>query len=730
MAKKTFYITTPIYYPNDIPHLGHAYTTIAADVLARWNKLLGKDVFFLTGTDEHGKKLQRTAEAAGKSPKEFLDNIIPEFKSAWEKLNIQYDRFIRTTDKDHEGIVKEVIEKCYKKGDIYKGFYEGLYCTSCEAYYTEKDAPDKHCPIHKKPLELLKEESYFFKLSNYQKKLLDLYKKNPEFISPKSRAQEVINRVKEGLQDFSVSRTSFDWGIQLPFDKKHIAYVWFDALLNYYSATREKGKEKFWPANVHIIGKDILWFHAVYWPAMLLSAKIDLPEKIFAHGWWTVHNEKMGKSAGNAIKINQLISYAGVDSARYFLLREVPFGDDGDFSERALIERHNNELANKLGNLVSRVSTLAEKYGIEKAKPIDSKRTVKAVTAHLENLEFDKALNEIFAFIDKCNEYIQEKKPWEVRSPQGVDEGRGSSSKSESNSRKVLYQLANAIKEFTILLSPFIPETAEKIANTFSFEISLKALKEPIKVSKIQKSEILFKKIDIDPSGNELDRLNNLFSNKSNININNKKDLAKMFLNLTSETKGNDRIIQENCYIIAGFGKYQFGDELDSIISEAGELELPKNHVQGDVYKRFSDLKRKIQNYISSLDNINNKLNKSPSTEGIINMSDIKYDDFAKLDLRVARIKRVEDIEGADKLYKLTIDVGELGERTICAGIKQHYSKEQLTNKSIIIIANLEPRKLKGIESRGMLLAASNPDHTKVILLSPEQEIEPGSKVG
>ena len=479
MTKETFYVTTPIYYPNDIPHLGHAYTTIAADVLARWHKLLGKSVFFLTGTDEHGKKLQNAAEASGKTPKEFIDKIVPKFKEAWKKLNINYDYFIRTTDKSHELVVQEILQKVYDKGDIYKGTYSGLYCTSCEAYYTEQDSPSLKCPIHETNLEKLEEESYFFKLGKYQSFLLALYKKNPEFISPKGRRKEVINRVKEGLKDLSISRSSFNWGVQLPFDKRHVAYVWFDALLNYYSATRLKGNEKYWPADIHLIGKDILWFHTVYWPAMLKSAGIELPKKVFAHGWWTVLNKKIGKSAGNAIKIDELINYAGTDATRYFLLRQTPFGDDGDFSKEVLIEKYNQELANKLGNLVSRVSALVEKYGLEKTpiKTLKSEKLVNTIALRLKNLEFDKTLNEIFSFIDTCNEYIQNQKPWETHNSQ------------------VLYELSNAIKDISILLSPFIPETSEKIAKVFNFKISLDSLNTPLKISKIKKSPILFQKI-------------------------------------------------------------------------------------------------------------------------------------------------------------------------------------------------------------------------------------------
>lgn len=474
MTKK-FYVTTPIYYPNDIPHVGHAYTTIVADVIARWNKILGKEVFFLTGTDEHGKKIADTAKEAGKKPKKFIDELVPKFKEDWKKLNINYDRFIRTTDKDHEKNVKEILQKVFDSKKIYKGEYKGYYCTGCEAYFTEKDLENGCCPIHKKPIEILKEETYFFKLSEYQDKLLELYKKNPEFILPKERRNEIIKRVEEGLNDLSISRTSFDWGIPLPFDKKHVCYVWFDALFNYYSGVKEKN---YWPAQVHLIGKDIIWFHTVYWPAMLMAAGLKLPKTVFAHGWWTFDKEKISKSRGKVLNVDELISIAGVDSARYFLCRATPFGDDGDFSESALIDRHNNELADKLGNLVSRVSALAEKYGIEKTEnKLLKKLNLKKIEKLFDNYEFDKALNEIFAFTDKCNEYIQNKKPWKTKD------------------KKILYELADSIKTIAILLSPFIPETSEKIAKHFKFKIDFKEIKKPLKISKIKKSEILFKKI-------------------------------------------------------------------------------------------------------------------------------------------------------------------------------------------------------------------------------------------
>ena len=481
-TKNTFYITTPIYYPNDIPHVGHAYTTLAGDILARWHKLLGKDVFFLTGTDEHGKKIELAAEKAGKKPKTFVDHLIPKFKESWEKLNIKYDRFIRTTDLDHEQAVQVILSEVHKKEDIYEGYYEGYYCTGCEAYYTEKDLINNCCPIHQTKIEKLKEESYFFKLSKYQKSLLKHYEKNPGFISPNNRKKEIINRVKEGLQDLSISRTSFSWGIPIPFDKNHITYVWFDALANYLSGIgyleNSAQFKKYWPADIHIVGKDILWFHAVIWPAILISLNLPLPKKIFAHGWWKFSKEKISKSQGHFINVDRLISIAGVDSARYFLFRETPFGEDGDFSESALIEKHNNELANKLGNLVSRVSALAEKYSLEETEPLKVKTLLKKVESNFNSLELDKALNEIFSFIDYCNEYTQKTKPW------------------ETHDKKILYQLCNAIKDIAILLSPFLPETAEKIAKTFNFEISLKSLKTPLKISKIKKADILFRKIE------------------------------------------------------------------------------------------------------------------------------------------------------------------------------------------------------------------------------------------
>jgi len=622
-AKKKFYVTTAIDYPNAEPHVGHAYQKIVADIIARWHKLIGEDVFFLTGTDEHGKKIQEVAEKAGKTPRQLVDENAEKFKTAWRALNVVPNRFIRTTDKDHEKLVQDMIKKCNDNGDIYKGTYEGLYCVGCEAYLTEKDLVDGKCPLHNRPLEVIKEESYFFRLSKYTDFLLDLYKEHPEFVLPDARRNEMINRVKEGLKDLSISRTSFDWGIPFPLDKNHITYVWFDALFNYLTGAGED--QEFWPANLHLLGKDNGWFHAVYWPAFLKSAGYKLPKTVFVHGFLSFNGQKISKSLGNAISPIILVDKYGADTVRYFVARNFAFaeGNDGDFSEKALIERHNNELANKLGNLVSRVSALAEKYGIEEKSGIEllSKKTRDSVEKYFESYEIDKALNEIFTYIDKANQYAQEKKPW------------------EGGDKKVIYELAFAIKNIAILLSPFMPETCDKISKVFNFKIDYKEIDKPLKVSEIKKAEILFTKIEIE---------------KDDISL---KDSVKI---------------------------------------------------------------EKV-----------NKPSKQSKVEGIATMADmIKYDDFAKLDLRVGTIKSAEDLEGADKLWKLTVDLGsEIGDRTILAGIKKWYPKEELVGKQIIVIVNLEPRKMKGSESQGMLLAASNTDETKVILLSPEKGIENGSKV-
>jgi len=481
MTKKDkFYITTPIYYVNSAPHIGSAYTTIAADVLARWNKLQGKEVFFLTGTDEHGQKIQQIAKDSGLKPKEFVDDMVKKFIETFRQLNISNDNFIRTTDEKHIKEVKKILQELYDKKLIYKGLYEAYYCIGCEQYKTKSELIEGKCPLHKKEPEVMKEESYMFKLSNFQDKLFKLIKTDKYEISPQKRKNEVISFIEEGLQDISISRlkSKVSWGIELPFDKEHTCYVWVDAFWNYLTGLDSKNNfDKFWPPDIQLMANDILRVHATIWPALLLALDYKLPKKLFVHGYSTVDGQKMSKSLGNVVSPLYLIDKYSVDTLRYYLMRKIVFGEDGDFSEESLKESHNNELANKLGNLVLRVSTLAEKCSLEETTPISSKYLIMKTKKLLENLELDKALNEIFSFIDKLNEFVQQKKPW------------------ETHDKKTLYQLVNGIKDVSILLFPFMPETSEKIAKTFHFEISLKSLETPIKISKIKKADILFKKI-------------------------------------------------------------------------------------------------------------------------------------------------------------------------------------------------------------------------------------------
>ncbi len=620
--KKTFYVTTPIYYANAGPHIGSAYTTIAADVLARWNKKQGKEVFFLTGTDEHGKKIQEIAKKNNQKPKEFVDKIAHEFKRAFSLLNITNDNFIRTTDKYHEEEVKNVLQELYDGKFIYEGIYESCYCTGCEQYLTKSDLIDGKCPLHpNQEIEIKKEEAYLFKLSKFQKQILNAIKKDEFEILPNVRKNEIIPFIEKGLQDISISRKKSEvpWGIELPFDKNHTAWVWPDAFWNYISGLKtDENKKKFWPADVQLMAKDIFRVHATIWPAILLALNKKLPKSLFIHGYFTVNGQKMSKSLGNVIDPVYLAQTYGADSLRYYMLRAISFGEDGDVSERALIERHNNELANKLGNLVSRVSGLIETNGAEKtSNKLIKKLREKEIEKLMESYQLDKALNEIFAFIDSCNEYVQEKKPWETKD------------------KKVLSELKESILKIAELLSPFMPESSDKITKTFT-------------AKEIKKASPLFRKIDLlTPQGG-----------------------ASQHQRESPQQERKEKVVSDN--------------------------------------------------------------NKNPKRDipGIATMADmIKYDDFAKLDLRVGTINKIEDIEGADKLYKLEVDIGNKEKKTILAGIKQHYKKEELKDRQIIVICNLEPRKMKGIESQGMLLAAVSEDHSKVILLTPEKKIDSGSKI-
>jgi methionyl-tRNA synthetase len=493
-----FYVTTPIYYATDSPHIGTAYTTIAADILARWHRLKGEKVFFLTGLDEHGQKIEESALEAGITPKELVDSLATKFRETWRNLNIVNDDFIRTTEERHIKVVNEIIKKIYDNGDIYRGEYEGWYCVPDESFWTELQLIDGKCPECGREVKRIKEETYFFKLSKYQNKLLEFYEQNPDFISPETRKNEIINRVKEGLKDVSITRTTVKWAIPFPFDEEHTIYVWIEALINYISALDFPGEKfkTFWPADVELIGKEINWFHSVVWPALLFSAGIEPPKKNFVHGWWTVDGKKMSKSIGNVVDPNEMVEKYGADAFRYYLFREVPFGQDGDFSEKALVNRFNSELADSLGNLVNRVLVLVEKnFEGYVPKPVGGKNVesfalnvIKAVDESMERLQFHSALNDIFFFIGELNKYVNSSKPWEV--------------KDEEQLGGILYNLLEGLRLVSILVYPFMPETADKIASQLGLEkeFSHDKLKWGVLKSgtKTRRDQILFNKIKID----------------------------------------------------------------------------------------------------------------------------------------------------------------------------------------------------------------------------------------
>ncbi|MCX6748356.1 MAG: methionine--tRNA ligase [Candidatus Pacearchaeota archaeon] len=618
MKNKKFYITTTIPYANAPPHIGFALEIVQADVLARWHSLLGEDVFFLTGTDEHGVKNYKMAKEVGLTPQQFVDKNSDYFRELTKVLNISNNYFIRTTDKKaHWPGVINLWKILAKKRDIYKKKYKGNYCYGCERFVIEKDLIDGKCPNHPNLTpELIEEENYFFKLSKYSDKIINLIKKDKLKITPEKWKNDFLSLIKDGLTDVSFSRDKkhLPWGIPVPGDENQVLYVWPDALTNYITGIGypDKKYKKYWPADVHVVGKDMLRFHTGIWPGMLLSAGIKLPKEVIVHGFLTVNGQKMSKSLGNVVNPIELRKKYDADSIRYILMRTIPFGDDGDFSEKALVERNNSELADKLGNLVSRVSALAEKYGLVKTEnKLVKKLKVKEISSLIENYELDKALNLIFEFVDSCNLYVQENELW------------------KSGDKKKLYELADSIKALAILLWAFIPETCEKISKVFNFKIDFKELKKPLKIGKIRKAEILFRKIEVDEKQEE-----------------------------------------------------------------------------------------KV-----------NKAEKIEKIEGIATMSEIvQYGDWEKLDLRVGKIIKVEDIENADKLYKLTIDIGK-EKRVVCAGLKKFYSKDELKNKKCILFVNLASRMMRGIESRGMILAAVNEDESKVRLIQPDSEIELGARV-
>ena len=667
MAKdNTFYITTPIYYVNDVPHIGHAYTTVAADVLARYWRLRGREVFFLTGLDEHGQKVQQAATKAGIAPQVHCDQLAPQFETLWKKLNISNTAFIRTTDSQHKSIVQRYLQQLYDKSLIYKDSYTGWYCTFDERFWTEKDVKAGLCPDCKRPVEQLSEHNYFFKMGQYQDRLIEHIKTHPDFIRPESRRNEVLGFLQnQKLSDLSISRPTsrLSWGIELPFDKNYVTYVWFDALVNYVSALEylpqgSPAGDRFWPVDVHLVGKDILTTHAVYWSTMLMALNLPLPKTIFAHGWWTVDGEKMSKSRGNVVDPNKVIDEFGVDAFRYFLLREVPFGHDGDFSREALISRINSDLANGLGNLLSRTLTLIEKNtgGLIPSRVSSAEGELeselrqacielltKQITQAIPRLEFNRALEAIWRIVQLANQYVDKTAPWKLAKNQ-PDTPRF---------HTVLYYMAETLRVLALSLYPFIPKTAEALH-------------------------------------------------------------VQLGLDLLSSTNPSLNFKLE----LMNWGWLEAGTAL-----RKGRALFPRIDSKTQGAKPVSDTPATTQPLPTAATTPAPVATTTPTSPAA---PQITIDEFMKIQLKTATVLSAERVPKSEKLITLQVSLGT-EQRQIVAGIGKKYEPETLVGKTIVIVANLKPAKLMGIESQGMVLAAGEADVRG--LLTILEEVDPGTKV-
>jgi methionyl-tRNA synthetase len=625
MSKGKYYLTTPIYYVNAAPHIGHAYTTIAAETIARWKRIQGYEVVLTTGTDEHGTKVERAAKAQGKTPEEFVDLISNEFRQQWQKLDLKIDRFQRTTAKNHAKLVNQLFEALKNNGFVYKGSYTGLYAVVSESFVNDAKPGDID-PETGKPYEEVTEENYFFRLSAFTDRLLEFYEAHPDFIQPEIRRNEVLAFVKQGLSDLSITRTSLKWGIPVESDPAHVFYVWFDALVTYISAV---DGENLWPADLHLIGKEILRFHCVFWPAFLTAAGWDLPKKVFAHGWLLFENDKMSKSRGNIVRPSPVTETMGVDPLRYFLLREIVFGSDGSFSFDALVGRYNSDLANGLGNLASRTLNMIQQYrngfipGSEGAESIARSvaQAVEGASTAYEHFNFSQALDQAWAIIAAVDKYIVEQAPWKLAKQQ--------TGEAQKQLDDVLYTAAEAVRVVCALVSPVLPHTTQAIWSQLGFTTPVSA----VRVEQLT------------------------------------------------------------------WGQLQLGQKIGEITPVFPRLEV-KPTVQ-----KMQELEAKEKDRQAALMGTPRETEAAAEIQPIAEA--ISIDDFGKVDLRVGVVKQAEPVKGADKLLHLKIDIGEPEHRTIVAGIALAYKPDELLGRKVVIVANLQPRKLRGLTSQGMIVAAS-----------------------
>ena len=635
--KGKFYLTTAIAYTSKKPHIGNTYEIILTDAIARFKKMQGYDVFMLTGTDEHGQKIQELAEAKGVSPKAYVDEVAGQIKTIWDMMNIKYDHFIRTTDDYHEETVQKIFKKLYDQGDIYLGKYEGMYCTPCESFFTESQLVDGKCPDCGREVKPAKEEAYFLKCSKYQDRLIEYIESHPDFIEPEARKKEIMNNfLKAGLQDLCVSRTSFTWGIPVSFNPKHVTYVWIDALTNYITAlgyrldSKSELYNKNWPADLHVIGKDILRFHAIYWPIILMALNEPLPKKIYAHGWMLFGEDKMSKSKGNVIYADELANEFGVDAVRFYSLSEMPYQQDGSITYESVISKYNSELANTLGNLVNRTVAMVNKYfdgniyapsindKVDEELKTFAKKVAEIYIQKMNEYKVAEAISQVMELARRSNKYIDETTPWLLAKDENGKE----------RLKTVLYNLLETIRQIAVMLQPIMPDTAKKIADEISAD------------------------------------------------------------DLTLES-------------ILKFGAIKAGTK----VKEATPL-----FARIDEKVKLEELKTKMEE------------NKKETT---VAANLITIDDLDKVELKVAKILTVERIEGANKLYKLTVDLG-YEKRTVVSGLVPYYKEEELVGKKVILVANLKPAKLRGIESNGMLLAAGDKDTVKLLTVDGDIDLGEG----